>query len=158
MILRGQFVFHLRDLHALYGPIIRFNPDELHISDPFFFDTLYASGAGGEKRDKFERYTNQVKIPGSIINTVSHDQHKMRRAPLNRFFSTTSVRKLQPMIERKIGILLKRFEELKNVKGIDGVIDLNYAYAAFTGGKFYFSKMVGLTSTTRAKCRSLHFR
>ncbi|MCJ1318281.1 hypothetical protein MMC15_003609 [Xylographa vitiligo] len=51
VVLRGQYTFHIRDLHRQYGPIIRINPYELDISDPAYIDTLYASKASGEKRD-----------------------------------------------------------------------------------------------------------
>lgn len=52
VILGGQYTFHIKKLHDQYGPIIRINPYELHISDPSCYDTLYASSAGGEERDK----------------------------------------------------------------------------------------------------------
>lgn len=142
VILRGQFLFHLQDLHDQYGPVVRFNPHELHVSDPDFYETVYASAVSGEKRDKYDRYTNQIKIPGSMMNSVAHDEHKMRRVSLNRFFSTASVRRLQTMIEQKSDILIRRFEELRNIKGMNGVIIVNHAFAAFTGGKcFYFVKL-----------------
>jgi hypothetical protein len=38
-------------LHEIYGPIVRINPDELHIYDPEFYDTIYR--AGSAISDKF---------------------------------------------------------------------------------------------------------
>lgn len=134
MILRGQYTFHIRDLHTRYGPIVRINPYELHISDPNFYDTLYASSGGGEKRDKWEWYTKQFGTPESMFSTTSHDQHRTRRAALNRFFSMASVRRLQPVIEERVVKLIERFRGFKDVKGIEGVIEIDYAYAAFTNG------------------------
>lgn len=131
----GQYTFHIRDLHAKYGPIVRINPYELHVSDPSFYDTLYASSAGGEKRNKWEWYTKQFGTPESMFSTTSHDQHKARRAALGRFFSMGSVRKLQPVIEERTAKLVERFRGFKDVKGTDGVIKVDYAYAAFTNGK-----------------------
>lgn len=136
VILRGQYTFHIRDLHARYGPIIRINPYELHVSDPTFYDILYASSASGEKRDKWQWYTKQFGTPEAMFSTTSHEQHKSRRAALNRFFSMASVRRLQPVIEERMFKLLERFRDYKDVNGDDGVIKVDYAYAAFTNGRF----------------------
>lgn len=130
MVLRGQYTFHIRDLHARYGPIIRINPYELHISDPEYIDKLYASSASGEKRDKWMWYTKQFGTPGAMFSTSPHDHHKARRAALNRFFSMASVRRLQPLLEERVQQLVKR------LKTCNKVITLNLAYAAFTNGKF----------------------
>jgi hypothetical protein len=47
----GQFMFEVDRLHEEYGPIIRVNPNELHINDPEWYDTLYR--AGSAVRDKY---------------------------------------------------------------------------------------------------------
>ena len=70
VILRGQYTFHIRTLHAKYGPIIRINPYELHISDPDYYDELYTSSSSGEKRDKWEWYTKQFGTPEAMFSTV----------------------------------------------------------------------------------------
>ncbi|KJK60521.1 Cytochrome P450 [Aspergillus parasiticus SU-1] len=36
-----QFTFQLKDLHHKYGPVIRINPDKVHIDDPDFFDQVF---------------------------------------------------------------------------------------------------------------------
>ena len=133
VVLRGQYTFYLPTLHAKYGPIIRINPYELHISDPTYYDTLYASSASGEKRDKWEWYTKQFDIPGSMFSTVGHDQHKARRAAFNRFFSMAGARKLQPVVQERVEQLLSRLRALKNEN--EKPIKINHAFAAFTNGK-----------------------
>lgn len=135
VILRGQYTFHIQDLHAQYGPVIRINPYELHVSDPTFYDTLYASSASGEKRDKWEWYTKQFGTPEAMFSTPSHDQHRARRAALSRFFSMASVRRLQPVIEERVAKLVERLRGFQDVKGSEGVIKINYAYAAFANGE-----------------------
>ena len=132
VILDGQYIFHLGDLHALYGPIIRINPYELHIADSEFYEKLYASGASGEKRNKWDWFTKQLDTPGSMLSTDDHGHHKIRRAALNRFFSSASVKKLQPMIDEKVGLLVKR---LKAAKDTGKVIKMNLAFSAMTNGE-----------------------
>ena len=132
VILDGQYLFHLRDLHARYGPIIRINPYELHIADSEFYDKLYASGASGEKRNKWDWFTKQLDTSGSMLSTDDHSHHKLRRAALNRFFSSASVKRLQPMIDEKVWLLVNR---LRAVKDTEKVIKMNLAFSAMTNGE-----------------------
>ena len=133
MILRGQYTFHIQKLHAKYGPIVRINPFELHISDPDYYDELYASSASGEKSDKWEWYTKQFGTPEAMFSTTRHDQHKARRAALNRFFLMASVRRLQPIISERVDALVGRLRGFNNVD--NGDLKADYAFAAFTNGK-----------------------
>ncbi|MCJ1308869.1 hypothetical protein MMC25_002524 [Agyrium rufum] len=129
VILRGQYTFRLRDLHAKYGPIVRINPYELHVSDSTFYEKLYATSASGEKREKWGWYTKQFLTPLSMFSTVGHDHHRMRRAALNKFFSLASVRRLQPLEDEKAGLLVQRMKEsMKQGEPIK----MNIAFAAFT--------------------------
>ena len=66
---------------------------------------------------------------------TGHDQHKARRAALNRFFSTASVRRLQPIIAERVQTLIERLRGFRDVNGDAGVIKGGYAFAAFTNGK-----------------------
>lgn len=132
VILRGQYTFHIKELHEQYGPIIRINPYELHVVDPEFYEILYATSASGEKRNKWDWYTKQFATHESMFSTVTHDQHKLRRAALNRFFSMASVRRLQPLLEDNVNRLLERFREAKS-SGV--IIPLEHAFAALTNGR-----------------------
>ncbi|MCJ1311414.1 hypothetical protein MMC25_005085 [Agyrium rufum] len=130
VILGGQYTFHIKELHDKYGPIIRINPYELHVLDPDFYELLYASSTGGAKRNKFQWYTKQFGTPGSMFSTTDHDQHRVRRAALNRFFSMASVKKLQPLIDEKIASLVDRLRGFRDQGGKSLKLDL--AFAAFT--------------------------
>lgn len=133
VVLRGQYIFHLRTLHAKYGPIIRINPFEVHISDPYFYDTIYASTAHGEKQDKWEWSAKQLGLAGTMIGTIGHDHHKAKRAAVSPFFSMASVRKLQPVIEERVARLI---ESVRSFQDTDGkVLKINHLFSAFTNGQ-----------------------
>jgi hypothetical protein len=77
----GQWTFQIGRLHEQYGPVVRINPRELHISPPEYYEKLYAGA--GKKRNKYGWFTAQIGIPDSLFATVDHDTHRMRRAALN---------------------------------------------------------------------------
>jgi hypothetical protein len=41
----GQYSFKIQELHDTYGPVVRINPCELHVSDAEFYHTLYVGGS-----------------------------------------------------------------------------------------------------------------
>ncbi|ESZ91309.1 cytochrome P450 [Sclerotinia borealis F-4128] len=96
----GQYVFQIKKLHQSYGPIIRITPDELHVNDVGFLDTIYAPSTS--RRDKYARNMKQLRVPGGIGSTVSFDLHKKRREALAPFFSKRNVLYLEPLITGKV--------------------------------------------------------
>ncbi|KAI1208152.1 putative cytochrome P450 [Annulohypoxylon truncatum] len=102
-IKKGQYTFQIQEMHGKYGPIVRISPEELHCNDPAFIATLYTGGS--VRRDKYKHYTNQICLWMSSFGTTDHDLHRLRRSTINRFFSKTSVSKIEPMIHEKVELL-----------------------------------------------------
>ena len=129
-------MFHLRlmtqgvSLNDVEGPIVRINPDEIHVADPDFYDTIYAGS--GRKRDKWDWITRSFGVDESLIGTLKHDEHRIRRASLSPYFSKQSVRALQPLIDRNMTILLGR---LRQFADSGSPLKLDDAYAALANGK-----------------------
>lgn len=67
--------------------------------------------------------------PLSVIATVSHEHHRIRRSVLNSFFSKRSVNNLEPLIQEKIELLALRLAEAQQT---GAVVRLEYAYAGLT--------------------------
>lgn len=58
IVLGGQYTFKIIELHKKYGPIIRINPQEIHVGDPDFYPVLYL---GTNRRlEKWRFFTKQV--------------------------------------------------------------------------------------------------
>jgi cytochrome P450 len=73
-----------------------------------------------------------VRIFGSseaTIATIGNDQHRMRRSPMNRFFSKEMVRRLEPILQEKLTKLLSK---LRAYKGVGQPLNLNLPFSAFT--------------------------
>ena len=131
VILGGRYWSKIGELHEKYGPVVRINPYELHISDPEFYDTIYASAASGLKRDRWDWSHRYLGLPGTSLLTVDHDHHRLRKSAFGPFFSTASVRKFQPIIDRTVDRMMERFQDFQN-SGEAMVV--NWAMAAFANG------------------------
>jgi hypothetical protein len=130
--LGGQYTFKIIELHKLYGPIIRISPWEIHVSDPDFYEVIYASSASGHKRDKYDWFTKSFGLDNSVFGTPGHDLHRLRRSALAPYFSKASVRRLQPLVQDRVNKLLERLEGFRD----NGeVLMASWAYSAFTNGK-----------------------
>ena len=126
VILQGRYTFKIKELHKKYGmrrpillnrrlieslgPIIRISPNELHIDEPDYYETLYSQH---EPRDKSEYYLSQFQLPGSSFGTAGHRHHRIRRGALNPFLSKQAVTRVQPMLTYMIDKLCNRIEEFR---------------------------------------------
>lgn len=105
----GQLVFVLRDLHRQYGPVVRIQPDLVHVSDPRFIDKLY-SQSPKQRRERFYTVLRPLFADGSMLATQDHEFHQKRRAALNQYFSRQNVRRLEEDINSTLRNLLRRFD------------------------------------------------
>ncbi|KAK1140845.1 hypothetical protein N8T08_009842 [Aspergillus melleus] len=69
-------------MHQIYGPIVRINPRGIHISDPSFYHEIYASSA--RHRDKHAGIVAGLGVPASLVATITHDHHRLRRSLLGK--------------------------------------------------------------------------
>lgn len=125
----GEYLWKIRELHDHYGPIIRINPHELHVSDPEFYHTLYAGGTSKRERDPW--HTASLALEGSMLASPSHDLHRKRRGALAPFFSKESSRRLLPLIQERIDTMVRRLEEMRDT---GKVTNLLHVLSAFSNG------------------------
>ncbi|KAJ5692351.1 cytochrome P450 [Penicillium macrosclerotiorum] len=124
--LGGQYTFRIQEMHRKYGPIVRISPYELHIDDPEYYDTLYARDA---PRNKYVHLVGMFGAPDSAFGTVDHRLHRMRRQPMNPFFSQQRIRQLEPMLRGMVDKLVSGmigFMERKSA------LPVYHAFNAFT--------------------------
>ncbi|KAF3801981.1 Cytochrome P450 monooxygenase sdnE [Colletotrichum gloeosporioides] len=122
----GQFPFAIKRMHEKYGPIVRINPDELHIDDPDFFDTLYPTS---KPYDKLKRLENRFGIPGATFSTARHDLHKIRRAAISPFFAKSKVREQTGDIQALMNTISRRLTT--EYAGTERVLNLHDVWRCF---------------------------
>lgn len=110
---------------------MRVNPEEVHVIDPEFLDEIFPGPT--RRRDKWWRHAKTLGVEQSIISTIPHDLHRLRRSAITSFFSKSAIATFRPILDKKIQQFMGRLEEFQEN---GAVIPLNIAYAALTNGKF----------------------
>ena len=105
----GQYIWIVEEMHRRYGPIVRIQPNVLHVNDPSFVDKLY-SQSPTLRRERGDTVMNFFMEQKSVLSTRDHDLHRRRRAVLSKFFSQQNVRRLTPVITETLGDLLQRMD------------------------------------------------
>jgi cytochrome P450 len=127
-------------MHEKYGPIVRINPYEVHVSDPEFFNTIYSQT---EKRDAWHWRKKGFGIDVSTLTTLEHDLHRKRRSALNPLFSKQRIVKLQPVIQYSVDALVER---VRLCGMTNEIIDLKVGFAALTAGMYIPLGQTNLTT------------
>ncbi|KID72479.1 Cytochrome P450 family protein, partial [Metarhizium brunneum ARSEF 3297] len=109
-----------------------------------YYELYYDIVLGGKYTFKImelhKEYGSVFGAPDSSLATIDHDHHKLRRSALNAFFSTHSVRNLQPVIEERVDSLLEAFHKYAATQ-CGTPINIMYPFSAFTNGWSGFLKM-----------------
>ncbi|KAE8313107.1 cytochrome P450 [Aspergillus transmontanensis] len=69
----GTFIWEINRLHQGCGPIIRPKPNELHIKDPDYYNTLYAGPGRYRNNDPWHSF---ISFPQSMMSTAEHGLHR----------------------------------------------------------------------------------
>ncbi|KAG8160990.1 hypothetical protein KVR01_009254 [Diaporthe batatas] len=134
----GQYVFKIQELHKRYGPIIRVTPDEIHISDVGFLDTIYAPSSS--PRDKYEYQLRSLRVPGGVGTTPSLDVHRKRREALSPFFSKRNVVRLETTITKKVQQLCQLLSKHASEQTPVNLSDVFFAFSNDVVNNFLFSQ------------------
>ncbi|KOC14711.1 benzoate 4-monooxygenase cytochrome P450 [Aspergillus flavus AF70] len=107
VIYNGSYLFKIEQLHQKYGPVVRINPRELHINDPYYYEQIYAGSS--RIREKDPRFIGVFTTPLPMVATVGHEHHRIRRGLLSSYFSRRALKKAELIIDQKVDRLLVRF-------------------------------------------------
>lgn len=103
----------LIETEASIGPIVRIGPNEVHINDPEFYDTIYSNAPFA----KHYPHAGWLNAPLSGFATIGHAQHRLRRAALNQFFSRQAILALSHEIQDRASTVCTRLNrEFKGKK------------------------------------------
>ncbi|KAK5054451.1 hypothetical protein LTR84_001341 [Exophiala bonariae] len=123
--LQGKFIFYIEGLHKKYGPIVRITPDEVHILDSDFWETIFTKAG---RVDKYDWLSGRFGNENSVLSTGPDDLHRTRRNALNPFFSRKKIIELQGVIRQKLKLLLSKVQEYQDS---GAPFAINRGYMAF---------------------------
>ena len=121
--------------------MVRINPYELHVSDPAFYDQLYAGPS--RRTEKWSWSAKMFGTTDAAVGTVSHELHRLRRAALNPFFSKRSVARLEPVIQANVDKLCQRLQAFAGTAQPVNLRDAFTALSADVIGSFAFGRSYG---------------
>lgn len=105
---------------------MRINPDEIHLSDPENYDKIYSHSSKFYKAPYFYAALGSFS---ATFATVSNEEHRVRRAALNPFFSRKMVLELEDVVQSKVAKLEQRiYKAFSDGKSVD----LHYGFRAIS--------------------------
>lgn len=144
-------MYQLDELHKKYGPVVRLSPDEVHIKDSTWVDTLLAGPAQG-RRDKYTPAAHQAGSHKGVFGTPAHNTHRRRRAALNPLFSKSCAASAEGLIYDKLDLVIQQMDAQI---ARDGYVDTRVLFVAYTSDVVYeysFGQQFGLLQDeTKAK-------
>ncbi|ROT42644.1 cytochrome P450 [Sodiomyces alkalinus F11] len=146
-ILVGQYSNRIRKMHEAYGPIVRINPDELHCSDPYFTNEIYAGS--GRVRDKWEHQLNTGAagpVSVSVLSTVHHELHCLRRGAISRFFSRQQMLKLESEVHEFAQVSVDKMLRYAGKEPLD-VTDAFNCFTADIISQYAFGEPLGFVKS-----------
>ena len=109
---------------------MRINPYEVHINDPDFYEELYVYGTKGKSDKWYWSMRMFGQSDRATFETLDHDKHRIRREPWNRFFSKSTVARLQPLLIQNC--VNKLCDRLAEHRAAGKTVVMTHAYACLT--------------------------
>ncbi|KAK2022786.1 cytochrome P450 [Colletotrichum zoysiae] len=114
MTLRAHHPLWIHDLHAKYGPVVRFSPHEVDVSDPQAMQHINAAKTGFLKSPW---YTKLVTDTSSVFNETNPDIHRKYRRLLSNPMSETGLKAFLPRIDNKVRFAISCICDENKVRG-----------------------------------------
>ncbi|KKA24841.1 Benzoate 4-monooxygenase [Rasamsonia emersonii CBS 393.64] len=134
--------YHLTELHEKYGPIVRYGPDKLSITDESSIPLIYQKGS--RMMPKTEFYDAYGAAHPNVFGMRDEDLHSIRRRHMSHSFSISYVKEMEQYLDLNIKILK---DKLRAYAAKHEVFDLKKAlhyYVIDTLGELAFSQSFGV--------------
>jgi cytochrome P450 len=120
-----RYYLEIERLHSKYGPIVRINPNEVHLAaDADNYDRIHHVGS---KYSKSPNFYNAMCAPHSSFGTMSNEAHRIKRGAMNPMFSRQKVLDLESIVQAKVDKVIRRVQEGLEA---DTPVDLHHAFRA----------------------------
>jgi cytochrome P450 len=104
---------------------MRVGPNEVHFNDPDFYNVLYPTV--GATYEKPEQWRWRFGCGTAIFDTIGHEHHAQRKAPVAAFFSRQKILQFSGFIQAKTDVMIQRLREHKGQ-----IVCANHVFDALT--------------------------
>ncbi|KAF4997551.1 hypothetical protein FGRMN_3756 [Fusarium graminum] len=136
----GKMLERLPGLHEKYGPIVRINPNEVHIKDPEVFHEIYG------QKTKFTKdpFAYSFGVPTAINVLLDPIVHRQRREMLNPSFSKRRINMLEDLMYEELDRVFEKITEYANKGMVIPIQEAYYCYAGDIISRVIFGKCLNL--------------
>ncbi|KAL5340902.1 cytochrome P450 [Aspergillus crustosus] len=114
-LLRGRLGFETKQLHDIYGPVVRVSPNELAFNSAQAWEDIYGFKNNGRKNmHKDPIHVGSVDpLPGASTLTMADDtNHARQRRALAHSFSERALKEQEYIIQHYVDVLITKLSQL----------------------------------------------
>lgn len=114
-LLRGRLALDNKQLHDIYGSVVRVSPNELSFNAAQAWEDIYGFKAGGRKNmHKDPIHVGSVDpLPGASTLTMSDDaNHARQRRAMSHSFSERALKEQEYIIQHYVDSLINNFKRM----------------------------------------------
>lgn len=110
---QGKLEESIKEFHELYGPVVRYSPNELSFTSPEAWKHIYGFGEHALPKDpSFYGLIHLSRDRSHSIFTADGEQHPRVRKALSYAFSERALREQEPFVKIYVDLLIQRLSEL----------------------------------------------
>ncbi|EJT78854.1 hypothetical protein GGTG_03948 [Gaeumannomyces tritici R3-111a-1] len=114
-ILTARHPVWIHSLHERYGPVVRYAPGEVDVSDPAAAQSIHAAKAGFLKSPLYSRLITDLS---SVFNEIGPEVHRRYKRYLSGHMSETGLKAFLPRIDDKVRLAIRKMaEESRGTRG-----------------------------------------
>ncbi|KAK0212146.1 cytochrome P450 [Desarmillaria ectypa] len=122
VVVGGEMLLKLAELHKVYGPVVRYGPNSLHFSERLAYGDIYRTGTNLTKEPFFYKC---FYFTEASFGFTDPQKHKTRREMMAPFFHRCAVLRLESVVQATVDRLVSRLSE-----NADEPVDFYFAFRA----------------------------
>lgn len=140
-ILNGKFMPEIDKYHEKYGPVVRINPNEVHIKDSSMYHAVYKNNAFTKDPGSYALGVSQ-----GMAFTISIEQHKAKRKTLNPCFAKLCINNMEDKLYDELDLVFAKIREYESRGEEVPIAELLYCYTGDIISTHFLGKSLDLIS------------
>lgn len=120
--LQGTVHTWITNLHAQYGPVVRFAPNELSFIDPGVWKDVYGHRATSFTKDMEFYGPDLLGNPPGLLR-ADNINHARQRKLVSHAFSDKALQEQEHMLKGHVGLLIEKLKEVAVKNGNVNIVD-----------------------------------